>query len=217
MFTKSEMIRITGCSSKDLVWARRNRIIPPSKKTDKTMKGETDVLYPEYALSDLLHVRLLREQKVKPKEIRRTIFGEEGEVLFEEDMEERTGAVLAVPINKSASEAMNKLTALIDETFPERKIVHQAFRTERRGIESFLILSRIVLRPADEETKPLKVTDDLPNLERGVLLSESAIVSSLVKEWIFPHLKVQKFLKERKKDERRCISLRPGIRKETGS
>lgn len=200
MFTKTEMMRITGCSSGDLIWARRNRILPPSKKTGRNQKRETGILYPEYTLSELLHVRLLREQKVKPKEIRRTIFGEEGEVLFEEDIEEKTGTVLAVPITKSASQAIKKLTALIDETFPERKIVQQAFRTERRGIESFLILSRIVLRPADEGTKPLKVTDDLPNLQRGVLANESTIVSSLVKEWVYPHLAVQRFLEGKEKE-----------------
>ena len=149
------------------------------------MKGETDVLYPEYALSDLLHVRLLREQKVRPKEIRRTIFGEEGEILFEEDIKKKTGTVLAVPINKSASEAINRLTTLIDDTFPERRIIQQAFRTAKKGAKSFLIVSRIVLGPRDEETKPLKVTDDLPDLQRGILPSESAIVSSLVQEWVY--------------------------------
>lgn len=199
MFTKSEMMRITGCSSEDLVWARRNRIIPPSKKTSKARKKEDDILYPQYALSDLLHVRLLREQNVKPQEIRRTILGEEGEVLFEEDIEERTGAVLAVPINKPASQAIKKLTGLIDEAFPERRIIQQAFRTGKKGAKSFLILSRIVLGPKDEETKPLKVTHDLPDFERGVLPGESAIVSSLVKEWVYPHLAVQKFLEGKEK------------------
>lgn len=199
MITKSEMMRITGCSLEDLAWARRNRIIPPYKKTSRTLNRETDMLYPEYALSDLLQIRFLKEEKVKPREIRRIILGKEGSVLFEQDIEEKTGVVLAMPINRSASQAIKKLTGLIDETFPERRIIQQAFRTEKRGAKSFLILSRIVLGPRDEETKPLKVTDDLPNLEKGILAGESAIFSSLIKEWVFPHLKVQEFLKKKEK------------------
>ncbi len=199
MFTKEEMIRIAGCSPDDLVWARRNGIIPPSKKNSKTRKEEGDRLYPEYMLSDLFHVRLLREQKVKPQVIRQTIFGEEGEVLFEDGIEKETGVVLVVPINKGASQAINKLTTLINETFPKRRIIQQAFRTESREAQSFLILSRIVLGPRDEETKPLKVTDDLPDFESEVLLGEPSIVSSLVKEWVYPHLAVQRFLEKKEK------------------
>ena len=200
MFTKSEVIRITGCSLEDLVWARRNRIIPPSNKTDNTRKRETDMLYPEYALSDLIQIRFLKDENMKPQEIRRIILGEEGEVLFEEDMEERTGVVLAVPIDKGASQTMNKLTGLINKAFVGRRIIQQAFRTEKRGTKSFLILSRIVLGLREEETRPLKVTDDLLDLGGGILAGESAIFSSLIKGWIFPHLQVEKFLK--KKEEK---------------
>ena len=207
MFTKEEMLHITKCSEEDLLWARRNKALRTSRRMGKMGGGRRDPLYPEHALSDLHHVSFLRKQKLRPREVRRLIFGEEGEVLFEEEIRNRLGRVLAVPIGNRASDPVARLSRLVDEAFPGRRVIQQAFRTGKTGARSFLILSRLVLGSQDEASQPLKVYDDLEGLETVVFPQEVAILLPIVREWLFPHLQVQKFVKRRKKHGRR-VSLR---------
>ena len=207
MFTKEELLRISRSSEEDFLWARKNRILPTPRRMGKSGVTRTDPLYPEYAVSDLHQVSFLRSLGFKPGEIRRLIFGEDAEVLFEEEMEKEAGGPLAVPVRGSTSEGVARLTKMAEEVFAGRRIIQQAFREEKRGASPVLILSRVVLGSREETRVLLEVNDDLEDLERVILPEEGAVILPLIKGWLFPHLVIQKHIAKRKKDGR-CISVR---------
>jgi len=207
VFTKKELLRISQSSEEDFLWARKDRILPTPRRMGKSGVRRTDSLYPHYAVSDLHQVSFLRSLGFKPGEIRRLIFGEDAEVLFEEDIQREAGRPLAVRVTGGTSEAIARLTKMAEEVFTGRRIIQQAFREEKREASRVLILSRVVLGSCEETRVPLEVTDDLKDLERGVLPEEGAILLPLIKGWLFPHLVIQKHIAKRKKDGR-CISVR---------
>jgi len=104
--------------------------------------------FPDYTLIEAIHLKYLREKQVQsPWELKKYLFGGEGVIKYESDLNRMCGDVLYEEVRGNESEVHARLYHEVENSFPTQKIVSATFRCERVKGKPFVILSRVVLKP----------------------------------------------------------------------
>ncbi len=127
----------------------KTKLIPPPSKIlwlDKTL-GKGDY-FPDYVLSDLFHLNYLANQGIcSAWELREFILGEEGKVMYEDELKRRCGNGFYSEVHLDQSKVSERLCNIAEESFRPQRVASLTFRTEKVGERTFLVLSRVLLRP----------------------------------------------------------------------
>ncbi len=150
MFNKAQLLRITKVSEGSFNKCLGNHLVPRPDQVlwlNPVSKGDC---FPDYVLSDLFHLNYLRNQGIYSAwELRESIFGGEGKAVYEDELHRRCGNRFCSEVHLDQSKVSRRLCNVAEESFRPQRVVSLTFRTEKVGERTFLVLSRVLLRPKE--------------------------------------------------------------------
>ena len=150
MFTKCELLRISGAPEELFDYSVNAGLIPNSDKIVWLNPVPRANCFPNYVLNDLLHLSYLQARRVCPLwELKKCLLGGEGTVKYEADLKRMGGDIFYSEVHSNQREVSEKLYQQAQNSFSSQKIVSATFRAERFKDKAFLILSRLILKPKD--------------------------------------------------------------------
>ncbi|MBA7653586.1 hypothetical protein ES703_61442 [subsurface metagenome] len=149
MLNKSELLQMSRVSQELFEYSVKTKLIPSPNKIlwlDKTL-GKGDY-FPDYVLSDLFHINYLTSRGIcSAWELRESILGEEGGAIYEDELKRRCGNRFYSEVHLDQSKVGRRLCHVAEESFRPQRVASLTFRTEKVGERTFLVLSRVLLRP----------------------------------------------------------------------
>jgi len=170
LFTKSELLDITGVAGEVFNLGLRTHLIPcPTKILWLTPLREKKY-FPEYCLDDLFHIEYLRKSgTVALWEWKQFLLGGQGLIRYETDIKRITRDTFCQEIGSGEDDVGKTLCQAAEKSFPSQRIVSATFRIERVSGKSFLILSRLVLAPRAGFLRLEMVPSSAKDAERKLL------------------------------------------------
>ncbi len=151
MLNKSELLQMSRVSQELFDYSVKTKLIPPPSKIlwlDKTL-GKGDY-FPDYVLSDLFRINYLANYGIcSPWELNESIFGEQGKIMYEDELKRRCGNRFYSEVHLDQSKVSRRLCNIAEESFRPQRVASLTFRTEKVGKRTFLVLSRVLLRPKE--------------------------------------------------------------------
>jgi len=149
LLDRSELLQMSRVSQELLDYSVKTKLIPPPSKIlwlDKTL-GKGDY-FPDYVLSDLFHLNYLTSRGIYSVwELKESVLGGEGKVMYEDELQRRCGNRFYSEVRLDQSKVGRRLCHVAEESFRPQRVASLTFRTEKVGERTFLVLSRVLLRP----------------------------------------------------------------------
>ncbi len=150
MFNKAQLLRITKVSEGSFDKYLGNHLVPRPDQVlwvNPISKGDC---FPDYVLSDLFHLNYLANYGIcSPWELNEFILGGEGKVMYEDELHRRCGNRFYSEVHLDQSKVSRRLCNVAEESFRPQRVASLTFRTEKVGEGTFLVLSRVLLRPKE--------------------------------------------------------------------
>ncbi len=150
MFSKAQLLRIAKVLEGSFDKCLDNHLIPRPDQVlwlDPVSRGE---YFPDYVLSDLFHLNYLTNQGIHSVwELREFILGGEGKAIYEDELQRRCGNRFYSEVHLDQSKVSRRLCNVAEESFRPQRVASLTFRTEKVGERTFLVLSRVLLRPKE--------------------------------------------------------------------
>ncbi len=150
MFNKAQLLRITKVSEGSFNKCLGNHLVPRPDQVlwlNPVSKGDC---FPDYVLSDLFHFNYLAKYGIcSPWELNESILGGEGKVMYEDELQKRCGNRFYSEVHLDQSKVSRRLCHVAEESFRPQGVASLTFRTEKVGERTFLVLSRVLLRPKE--------------------------------------------------------------------
>ena len=150
MFNKAQLLRITKVSEGSFDKYLDNHLVPRPDQIlwlNRVSKGDC---FPDYVLSDLFHLNYLANYGIcSPWELNESILGGEGKVVYEDELQKRCGNQFYSEVHLDQSKVTRRLCNVAEESFRPQRVASLTFRTEKVGERTFLVLSRVLLRPKE--------------------------------------------------------------------
>ena len=150
MFNKAQLLRITNVSEGSFDKYLGNHLVPRPGQVlwlNPVSKGD---YFPDYVLSDLFHFNYLANHGIcSPWELNEFILGEEGKAIYEDELHRRCGNRFYSEVYLDQSKVSRRLCNVAEESFRPQRVASLTFRTEKVGERTFLVLSRVLLRPKE--------------------------------------------------------------------
>jgi len=151
LLNKSELLQMSGVSQELFDYSVKTKLIPPPSRIlwlDKTL-GKRDC-FPDYVLNDLFHLNYLISQGIYSLwELKEFILGGEGKAIYEDELRRRCGNRFYSEVHLDQSKVTRRLCNVAEESFRPQRVASLTFRTETMGERTFLVLSRVLLRPKE--------------------------------------------------------------------
>lgn len=150
MFSKTQLLRIANVLQGSFDKYLDNHLVPRPDQIlwlNRVSKGDC---FPDYVLSDLFHLNYLTSQGVYSVwELREFILGGEGKAIYENELQRRCGNRFYSEVHLDQSKVSRRLCNVAEESFRPQRVASLTFRTEKVGERTFLVLSRVLLRPKE--------------------------------------------------------------------
>ncbi len=150
MFNKAQLLRITKVSEGSFDKCLGNHLVPRPDQMlwlNPVSKGD---YFPDYVLSDLFRINYLANYGIYSAwELREFIFGGEGKAIYEDELKRRCGNRFYTEVHLDQGKIGRRLCHVAEESFRPQRVASLTFRTEKVGERTFLVLSRVLLRPKE--------------------------------------------------------------------